>query len=93
MMFIPLKINQKEFGLGRVGVLDKPVRFSDFCTASQGSFSNWTACGSLQKDDTKMIQRVAICGGSGEKNSIMMHYVNKPMSILLVMCIIIRHMT
>ena len=33
----------KEFGLGRVGVLDKPVRFL-FCTASQGSFPiGWLA--------------------------------------------------
>ena len=38
MMFIPLKINQKEFGLGRVGVLDKPVRLSDFVQQVKEAF-------------------------------------------------------
>ena len=38
----------KEFGLGRVGVLDKPVRLSDFVQQVKEAFQ-LMACGSLQK--------------------------------------------
>ena len=56
----------KEFGLGRVGVLDKPVRFSYFVQQVKEAFQ-LDGLRVIAKDDTKMIQRVAICGGSGEK--------------------------
>ena len=56
----------KEFGLGRVGVLDKPVRLSDFVQQVKEAFQ-LDGLRVIAKDDTKMIQRVAICGGSGEK--------------------------
>lgn len=54
------------FGLGRVGTLEKPISLKEF-TASVKEKFDLDGLRLVASDESKQIQRVAICGGSGEK--------------------------
>ncbi|MCA5013379.1 MULTISPECIES: Nif3-like dinuclear metal center hexameric protein [unclassified Enterococcus] len=56
----------KEFGLGRVGELPKAMIFSEFVEKVKHVF-DLEGLRIVCADEEQMIQRVAICGGSGEK--------------------------
>ncbi|WP_321387557.1 Nif3-like dinuclear metal center hexameric protein [uncultured Enterococcus sp.] len=57
---------KKNYGLGRVGELDKPVPLSQFVETIKKIFS-LEGLRLVATDEEKEIKRVAICGGSGEK--------------------------
>ncbi|MGX7264001.1 Nif3-like dinuclear metal center hexameric protein [Enterococcus crotali] len=56
----------KEYGLGRIGHLAKPISLKEFVSIVKEVF-DLDGLRIVAEDDTKLIQRVAICGGSGEK--------------------------
>ncbi|WP_207694868.1 YbgI/family dinuclear metal center protein [Enterococcus sp. DIV0212c] len=56
----------KDYGLGRIGNLAKALPLKDFVTIIKEKFA-LDGLRIVAEDETKMIQRVAICGGSGEK--------------------------
>ncbi|MEI5992859.1 Nif3-like dinuclear metal center hexameric protein [Candidatus Enterococcus mansonii] len=56
----------EEYGLGRVGQLTKPISLKEFTSIVKEKF-HLDGLRIVAEDETKMIQRVAICGGSGEK--------------------------
>lgn len=57
----------KTYGLGRIGNLEKPLTLEDFITHVKETF-DLADVRLIESDDSKkMVQRVAICGGSGEK--------------------------
>lgn len=56
----------KTYGLGRVGMLDKPISLAAFTKVVKESFG-LDGLRLLSDNENKQIQRVAICGGSGEK--------------------------
>lgn len=56
----------KEFGLGRVGHLNEAVSLKEFVATIKETF-NLEGLRIVAEDENKLIQRVAICGGSGEK--------------------------
>lgn len=57
---------KKEYGLGRIGDLAEPVKLSAFVEKVKQTFS-LEGLRLVTEDEEKEIQRVAICGGSGEK--------------------------
>lgn len=56
----------KEYGLGRVGNLAEAMSFKAFAAFVKETFK-LDGLRIVAEDEDKMIQRVAICGGSGEK--------------------------
>ncbi|MFD2306219.1 Nif3-like dinuclear metal center hexameric protein [Enterococcus termitis] len=56
----------KEYGLGRVGTLPKAVAFNEFAEKVKNVF-DLEGLRIVCADESKQVQRVAICGGSGEK--------------------------
>ncbi|WP_086313615.1 YbgI/family dinuclear metal center protein [Enterococcus sp. 7F3_DIV0205] len=56
----------KEYGLGRVGHLEQAVSLNDFVSTIKETF-DLDGLRIIAEDENKLIQRVAICGGSGEK--------------------------
>lgn len=56
----------KEYGLGRVGNLKEALPLSEFVKSIKNKF-DLDGLRIVADDETKLIQRVAICGGSGEK--------------------------
>lgn len=61
----PLMNEGKQYGLGRIGTLNKKVTLEQFCNTVKNAFN----CSKLKVtgDLSKQIQKVAIVGGSGEK--------------------------
>lgn len=62
----PIENITKEYGLGRVGHLRQAVSLKEFVSTIKKVF-DLDGLRIIAEDETKMIQRVAICGGSGEK--------------------------
>lgn len=56
----------KDYGLGRIGHLKKAVPLNEFVAIVKETFA-LDGLRIIAKDENKLIQRVAICGGSGEK--------------------------
>ncbi|OJG75766.1 YbgI/family dinuclear metal center protein [Enterococcus quebecensis] len=56
----------KEYGLGRIGNLEKAIPLSEFIAIVKQKF-DLEGLRIVAEDETQLIQRVAICGGSGEK--------------------------
>ena len=50
-----------EYGLGKIGVLPKPILALDFLRPLQALFPNMRLCGTLPE----YIKKIAVCGGSG----------------------------
>lgn len=64
---LSLDNQSKTYGLGRVGNLAEPMALPDFIEKVKVAF-DLTDVRLIEADDSpRMIQRVAICGGSGEK--------------------------
>ena len=61
----PLQLKGKEIGIGRIGIVDKPLPMKDFCehVKSVLNVPHIRFTGDL----TKKVKTVAILGGSGEK--------------------------
>jgi dinuclear metal center YbgI/SA1388 family protein len=62
----PIESQQETFGIGRIGTLAQSMPLSDFVEKVKNDFQ-LDGLRVITADPTKMIQRVAICGGSGEK--------------------------
>lgn len=62
----PLNHQVKTFGIGRVGQLATALKLSDFVEQLKTEF-NLDGLRLISNDPDQLIQRVAICGGSGEK--------------------------
>lgn len=62
----PIENITKEYGLGRVGNLNKAVSLKEFVSSIKETF-DLDGLRIVAEDENKRIQRVAICGGSGEK--------------------------
>lgn len=62
----PIENITKDYGLGRIGTLEKAVPLKDFAAFVKKTF-NLEGLRIIAEDETKLIKRVAICGGSGEK--------------------------
>lgn len=56
----------KEFGIGRIGNLNAPMSLETFVSQIKETF-NLDGLRLISNDPDQMIQRIAICGGSGEK--------------------------
>lgn len=56
----------KTYGLGRIGDLDEPMTLNAFTQKVKATF-NLEGLRLISNDETQLIQRIAICGGSGEK--------------------------
>lgn len=52
-------------GLGRIGLLDSPIRLRDFVSQVAGALPATVAGVRAAGDPDRMVQRVAVCGGSG----------------------------
>lgn len=62
----PLHNKVKTFGIGRIGQLPTPISIEEFIRQIKEAF-NLDGLRLVSNDPHQMIQRVAICGGSGEK--------------------------
>lgn len=60
------EINGKDYGIGRIGNLETPVALTDFIQTVKDAF-DLDGLRLISPTTEKKIQRVAICGGSGEK--------------------------
>jgi dinuclear metal center YbgI/SA1388 family protein len=56
----------KQFGIGRVGTLENPLPFTEFAEYVKAKFS-LDGLRIVSDEPNKIVKRVAICGGSGEK--------------------------
>ncbi|WP_375179962.1 Nif3-like dinuclear metal center hexameric protein [Enterococcus rotai] len=64
--FYPIENITKEYGLGRVGNLAKALPLKEFVAFVKEKFA-LDGIRIVAEDETKLVQRIAICGGSGEK--------------------------
>lgn len=57
---------QKKFGLGRIGTLPKPLKLSAFTAKVKEAFQ-LSGVQLITDDEDQLVQKIAICGGSGGK--------------------------
>ncbi|KAF1304692.1 Nif3-like dinuclear metal center hexameric protein [Enterococcus sp. JM9B] len=63
---LPLNNLPMTYGIGRVGMLEKPLTINELCERVKDVFE-LEGLRLITADPNKTVQRIAICGGSGEK--------------------------